>query len=562
MYLQEQAGPYCSPKAAAMSAVSADTASIPGFYIFLIALTLFMVLLLSGTGYWYYQKSKTNKETVKMTMVLTGCDDSEPLRPSNVGPNLAKLKIVKEQELRQSGELGRGAFGLVYKGMWEPEAENAKIPVAIKTLNSSTDSRQFLEEAYIMASVDHVNILRLLGVCMTTEHKLITQLMPLGSLLDYVRNNKDKIGSKALLNWSTQIARGMAYLEKNRLVHRDLAARNVLVQNPNVIKITDFGLAKLLSTDSDEYKATGGKMPFKWLALESLRQRVFTSKSDVWSYGITVWELLTFGKRPYENIKSQDILAFIESSGRLAQPEICSLDVYMLLVLCWDVHADARPTFVQLEEKFCEFARDPGRYLHILGDVHLRLPAYTSQDEKDLIRSLSKTCGSDGISTDAYMTPKPRSIKMLPGPSTVELDSNGVPGSKRYCSDPMKGSGDDETDNSGLEVGIGNIRLDLPLDDDDYLLPSSQSQINQGLGGYMDVIGLPQTVCVDNPEYLMGSLPLTNNVLQLTSSAPPTQTIGIPVTPLNGEGEPSSDHEYYNDLQREMQPLHRSETTV
>ncbi|KAG4073502.1 hypothetical protein HA402_000726 [Bradysia odoriphaga] len=563
VYLQESAGPFCSPKAAVTAANHAGVANISPVYIFLIVVLSAGFVLFFGVGLYCYQKTKTDKQTVKMTMVLTGCDDSEPLRPSNVGPNLSKLKIVKEQELRQGGLLGSGAFGQVYKGVWVPENENIKIPIAIKTLNSSTDSeasRQFLEEAYIMASVEHPNLLKLLAVCMTTEHKLITQLMPLGSLLDYVRNNKDKTGSKALLNWSTQIARGMTYLEKKRLVHRDLAARNVLVQNPNHIKITDFGLAKLLSSDSDEYKATGGKMPFKWLALESLRHRIFTSKSDVWSFAVTVWELLTFGKRPYENISSKDILASIEGGKKLEQPQICSLDIYIVLLQCWDVNADARPTFEQLEEMFSGFARDPGRYLSVPGDIHMRLPAYTSQDEKDLIRTLTKNGGSDGVGTDDYMTPKPRSTTMLPGPSTVELDANSVPG-KRYCSDPMKGSGDDETDNSGREIGVGNIRLDLPLDEDDYLMPTSQNQ-TPGFGGYMDVIGVPtvQTVCVDNPEYLMGTL--TSNALQMTSTAPPTQTIGIPVTPLNGEGEPSSDHEYYNDLQREMQPLHRSETTV
>lgn len=557
VYLQEQAGPYCSPKAAAMSAISADTASIPGIYILLIIVGLVAIGLLSGAGFCYYQKTKTDKQTMKMTMALTGCDDSEPLRPGTVGPNLTKLRIVKEHELRQGGLLGSGAFGQVYKGVWIRENErDGRIPVAIKTLNSSTDpeaTRQFLDEAYIMASVKNKNLLTLLGVCMTTEHKLITQLMPLGSLLDFVRNHKDKIGSMALLNWSTQIAHGMSYLEKHRLVHRDLAARNVLVQTPKDIKITDFGLAKLLSTDSDEYKATGGKMPFKWLALESLRHRIFTHKSDVWSFGVTVWELLTFGKRPYENIKSQDILAAIEGGCKLEQPEICSLDVFMVLLSCWDVHADARPTFVQLEDKFAEFAQDPGRYLYVPGDIHMRLPAYTSQDEKDLIRTL--TGESDVMSTDDYMTPKPRSITMLPSSGTVDLD--GVPTSKRYCSDPMKGSGDDETDNNSREVGVGDIRLELPLDDDDYLMPTSQT--SKGFGGYMDVIGVP--VCVDNPEYLMGSAPVTNNALQMTLSAPPTQTIGIPVTTLNGE---SSDHEYYNDndLQRELQPLHRSETTV
>lgn len=99
-----------------------------------------------------------------------------------------------------------------------------------------------------------------------------------------------QVGSKPLLNWCTQIARGMAYLEERRLVHRDLAARNVLVQTPNCVKITDFGLAKLLDYNEEEYKAAGGKMPIKWLALECIQHRIFTHKSDVWAFGEWAWE--------------------------------------------------------------------------------------------------------------------------------------------------------------------------------------------------------------------------------------------------------------------------------
>jgi epidermal growth factor receptor len=288
-----------------------------------------------------------------MSKVLAGCEDSEPLRPSNVGPNLTKLRIIKEAEIRRGGVLGMGAFGRVYKGVWVPEGENVKIPVAIKVLmelNGSESSKEFLDEAYIMCSVEHPNLLKLHAVCMTSQMMLITQLMPLGCLLDYVRNNKDKIGSKALLNWSTQIARGMSYLEERRLVHRDLAARNVLVQTPSCVKITDFGLAKLLDFDSDTYRAAGGKMPIKWLALECIRHRIFTSKSDVWAFGVTIWELLTYGARPYENIAAKDVPDLIEVGHKLPQPDICSLDVYCILLSCWVLDADARPTFKQLSE--------------------------------------------------------------------------------------------------------------------------------------------------------------------------------------------------------------------
>ena len=299
---------------------------------------------------------------------------------------------------------------LVIQGVWVPEGENVKIPVAIKVLREGTSantSKEFLEEAYIMASVEHPNLLQLLAVCMTSQMMLVTQLMPLGCLLDYVRNNRDRIGSKPLLNWCTQIARGMAYLEEKRLVHRDLAARNVLVQTPSCVKITDFGLAKLLDINEEVYKAGGGKMPIKWLALECIQHRIFTHKSDVWAFGecvtcvtrnyyhlwfcfifkkfrslftgVTVWELLTYGGRPYENVPARDVPELLEKGERLPQPQICTIEVYMVMVKCWMLDADTRPSFKELADDFAKMARDPGRYLVIPGDKLLRLPTYTIQ---------------------------------------------------------------------------------------------------------------------------------------------------------------------------------------
>jgi L1 cell adhesion molecule len=450
-------------------------------------------------------------------------------------------------------------------------------------ISGSESSKEFLDEAYIMASVEHPNLLKLHAVCMTSQMMLITQLMPLGCLLDYVRNHKDKIGSKALLNWSTQIARGMAYLEERRLVHRDLAARNVLVQTPSCVKITDFGLAKLLDYDSDTYRAAGGKMPIKWLALECIRHRIFTSKSDVWAFGVTIWELLTYGARPYENIPAKDVPDLIEIGHKLPQPDICSLDIYCILLSCWVLDADARPTFKHLAETFAEKARDPGRYLMIQGDTFMRLPSYTTQDEKDLIRSLASAVenpsGNNNIETEDYLHPKSRiSDNHLDNIMNSDL-------TKRYCSDPLK-NGDDETDSSTREIGIGNIRLDLPLDEDDYLMPTSSNQPTATTSGYMDLVGMPAIQpTVDNPEYLLDaaskipneeSMATTleakmksgtdinlNNTIQQNAelSTLPTQTLGIPITVPN-EHDPTSDHEYYNDLQRELQPLQRNETTV
>lgn len=638
-YKRYEFGPYCSE-----SIQQASLHENKGKQIILSIIVIVVVFTICGlvfVSFICYRRMKAKDEAVKMTRVLAGCEEPlcERLRPSNVGPNLTKLRIVKEGELRRGGILGMGAFGRVFKGVWIPENENVKIPVAIKVLteiSGAQSSKEFLDEAYIMASVEHPNLLKLLAVCMTSQMMLITQLMPLGCLLDYVRNNRDKIGSKALLNWSTQIAKGMAYLEERRLVHRDLAARNVLVQTPSMVKITDFGLAKLLDVDSDEYKAPGGKMPIKWLALECIRNRVFTSKSDVWSFGVTIWELLTFGARPYENTPAKDVPELIEIGHKLPQPEICSLDIYCMLLACWHVDADSRPHFKELAEQFAQKASDPGRYLVITGDKFMRLPSYTSQDEKDLIRTLAPVDGPESIvEADEYLQPKIRSSTFVNQTSVDHFDDQ-IPNPIRYCSDPLKqhnsnSIGDDETDlsfcnqhlnyknhhynnsaslprrsqhrDNGIGVGVGGLRLDLPLDEDDYLMPTNPNSVAGPSGAaYMDLINVPVAASsVDNPEYLLGAtqketkpfrylsdqraksadnlecptvLPLiSSNSLTSTTlpdSTAPTQTIGIPISPiemkLSGTGteesSQSSEHEYYNDFQRELQPLHRNETTV
>lgn len=576
------AQPHCSLAKAAV-VESTETVMILAVT-FIILLLLFGVLIISSVH--CRQKAKLKKDTVNMTRVLAGCEDAEPLRPTNVGANLSKLMVIKEDELSMGALLGRGAFGEVYKGIWVPEHQKSKIPVAIKTLINVCSgygaSKEFLDEAYIMATVDHENILRLLAVCMTDKMMLITQLMQLGSLLEYVKTKKGKISSYNLLNWSTQIAKGMAYLEERRLVHRDLAARNVLVSTPKMVKIADFGLAKLLSNDSDEYKAVGGKMPIKWLALECIRHQVFTTKSDVWAFGITIWELLTFGKRPFENIPARNVPEKIEAGEKLEQPEGCSLDIYLLLLSCWQIEADIRPTFKDLVVEFQKFASDPGRYIVIEGDNYYRDPLYKGHDDKAMIRTLTRQQHNHDTIIDRMSHPNLHShlhshrlSQSIPGPSNAQQPiANAL---KLYnSSGRIKITDDDETD-SKREVGLGSIRLDLPLDDDDYLMPTCQSESNATPNGYMDLIGTPP--CVDNLEYLntvsasiqpsstsLSSVIMTTVTNQQPNSLP-TQTIGIPVSNGNSTHpveniEQDSDREYYNDLQRELQPLQTNETTV
>ncbi|RXM99933.1 Epidermal growth factor receptor [Acipenser ruthenus] len=324
----------------------------------------------------------------------------EPLTPSGEAPNQALLRILKETEFKKMKVLGSGAFGTVYKGLWIPEGEDVKIPVAIKVLREATSpkaNKEILDEAYVMASVDNPHVCRLLGICLTSTVQLITQLMPYGCLLDYVKENKDNIGSQYLLNWCVQIAKGMSYLEDRHLVHRDLAARNVLVKTPQHVKITDFGLAKLLNADEKEYHADGGKVPIKWMALESILHRIYTHQSDVWSYGVTVWELMTFGSKPYDGIPASEIAGVLEKGERLPQPPICTIDVYMIMVKY------SRPRFRELIAEFSKMARDPSRYLVIQGDERMHLPS--PSDSRFYRTLMDGEDMEDIVDADEYLVP-------------------------------------------------------------------------------------------------------------------------------------------------------------
>uniref|UniRef100_A0A8C1ZFG8 Receptor protein-tyrosine kinase n=1 Tax=Cyprinus carpio TaxID=7962 RepID=A0A8C1ZFG8_CYPCA len=335
------------------------------------------------------------------------------LTPSGEAPNQALLRILKETELKKIKVLGSGAFGTVFKGLWIPEGEDVKVPVAIKVLRevaSPKANKEILDEAYVMAGVDHPHVCRLLGICLTSSIQLITQIVPFGSLLDYVQENKDNIGSQTLLNWCVQIAKGMNYLEECHLVHRDLAARNVLVKTPNHVKITDFGLARLLGAEEKEYHADEGKVPIKWMALESIRHWTYTHQSDVWSYGVTVWELMTFGSKPYDGIPAREIGDILEKGERLPQPSICTIDVYMIMVKCWMIDADSRPHFRELVAEFSKMARDPSRYLVI------QVPSPT--DSKFCMSWISTEDMDGVVDAEEYLLPNKRFFNQsLPPPT-------------------------------------------------------------------------------------------------------------------------------------------------
>ncbi|XP_053324168.1 epidermal growth factor receptor-like isoform X1 [Spea bombifrons] len=408
-------------------------------------------LVLALVTYFFIRRNRIHRKRT-LRRLLQERELVEPVTPSGEAPNQALLRILKETEFRKIKILGSGAFGTVYQGLWIPDGKGVKIPVAIKELREATSSkanREILDEAYVMASVDNPHVCRLLGICLTSTVQLITQLMPYGCLLDYVREHKDNIGSRHLLNWCVQIAKGMGYLEDRRLVHRDLAARNVLVKGPQHVKITDFGLAKLLGADEKEYHAEGGKVPIKWMALESILHRIYTHQSDVWSYGVTVWELMTFGLKPYDGIAASEISTILEKGERLPQPPICTIDVYMIMVKCWMIDAESRPKFRELSAEFSKMARDPTRYLVIQGDERMNLP---SPVESKFHHALVQEEMGDIVDAEEYLIPNQG---FFSSPSTSRTPLLTTPGPpvredsfiQRYSTDPtviLDDSVDDE----------------------------------------------------------------------------------------------------------------------
>uniref|UniRef100_S4RBI1 receptor protein-tyrosine kinase n=1 Tax=Petromyzon marinus TaxID=7757 RepID=S4RBI1_PETMA len=301
----------------------------------------------------------------------------QPLTPSGAQPNQAQLRILKETELKKGKVLGSGAFGTVYKGIWVPEGESVKIAVAVKVLRDSASSKankDILDEAYLMASVDHPHLVRLLGICMSSTTQLVTQLMPHGCLLEYVREHRGRVGSQLILNWCVQIAKNASEIQALQMVCDDLVRLVMSLRTPPRITLAS---ANLFQSIDDAKHWHDRDMPIKWMALESIQYRKFTHQSDVWSYGVTVWELMTFGGKPYDGISARDIPGLLEKGERLPQPPVCTIDVYMIMVKCWMIDAESRPRFSELATDFSKMARDPSRYLVIQGDEPMALPSPT-----------------------------------------------------------------------------------------------------------------------------------------------------------------------------------------
>ncbi|GMT04998.1 hypothetical protein PENTCL1PPCAC_27172, partial [Pristionchus entomophagus] len=256
---------------------------------------------------------------------------------------------VDRTEIAMRNKLGGGQYGDVYEGYWKRYDKT----VAVKTLKEDAMALpDFIAEAQIMKELHHKNLVQLLGVC-TREAPfyIITEYMCYGNLLDYLRkSDRAKLTPSTLIHMATQVASGMAYLESRNFIHRDLAARNCLVGENNLVKVADFGLARFMREDT--YTAhQGAKFPIKWTAPEGLAYNTFSTKSDVWAFGVLLWEIATCGMAPYPGVELSNVYSLLEKGFRMDQPPGCPPNVYMLMLQCWNWSPSDRPRFRELHSR-------------------------------------------------------------------------------------------------------------------------------------------------------------------------------------------------------------------
>ncbi|XP_038577577.1 ephrin type-B receptor 2-like isoform X1 [Micropterus salmoides] len=300
-------------------------------------------------------------------------------------PNEAVREFAKEIEIscvKIEQVIGAGEFGEVCSGNLRQPGKR-EILVAIKTLKAGYTDRQrrdFLSEASIMGQFDHPNIIHLEGVVTkSSPAMIITEFMENGSLDSFLRQNDGQFTVIQLVGMLRGIAAGMKYLCDMNYVHRDLAARNILVNSNLVCKVSDFGLSRFLEDDTSDptyTSALGGKIPIRWTAPEAIQYRKFTSSSDCWSYGIVMWEVMSYGERPYWDMSNQDVINAIEQDYRLPPPMDCPSALHQLMLDCWQKDRNNRPKFSQIVSNLDKLIRNPNSLkamTPLSSSVHLPL---------------------------------------------------------------------------------------------------------------------------------------------------------------------------------------------
>ncbi|XP_075168825.1 anaplastic lymphoma kinase [Haematobia irritans] len=415
--------------------------AIPLNYLIAFFTVLMLLLIVSLAAlvvmlYNRYQRKKLAKERHKMLreqdMQLTrlrhnidennlnnfnpnyGCDDL-----INGQINVNSLPQVARESLRLVKALGQGAFGEVYQGLYRHrDGDAVEMPVAVKTLpemSTRQAEEDFLMEAAIMAKFNHPNMVHLIGVCFDRHPRFIVlELLAGGDLKNFLREGRHKperpspLTMKDLVFCALDVAKGCRYMESQRFIHRDIAARNCLLSSKGpgrVVKIADFGMARDIYR-SDYYRKGGKAMlPIKWMPPEAFLDGIFTSKTDVWSFGVLLWEVFSLGLMPYTGLPNPEVMQLVTNGGRLGTPPGCPPIIYKIMADCWNPTPEDRPTFSSLLERLKAVTEDPAVMNAPLPHI-LRPPS----NERD--QTIIRPQGGDDVclqvpTTSDYLIPLP-----------------------------------------------------------------------------------------------------------------------------------------------------------
>ncbi|KAL9915728.1 activated Cdc42 kinase-like isoform 1-T2 [Glossina fuscipes fuscipes] len=329
---------------------------------------------------------------------------SGAINKNNSSPSKApnNKHIIPADAISVNKKLGTGEFGIVQQGVWTNGTE--RIQVAIKCLcreRMQSNPMEFLKEAAIMHSIEHENIVRLYGVVLATDSlMLVTELAHLRSLFECLKDAGLRVSFltvPTLCEFALQICNGMRYLENKRLIHRDLAARNILVFSKNKVKISDFGLSRALGVGKDYYKTNFNvnlKLPIAWCAPECINYLRFTNASDVWAYGVCLWEMFSYGFQPWAALTGLQILEAIDAPNyqRLEQPECCPREYYNLMMKCWQDDPSKRPKFNEIYEMLPEMK--PEQLKAVDNCLESKTKDHLIYRQNDIITVLDRNTGT------------------------------------------------------------------------------------------------------------------------------------------------------------------------
>ncbi|KAM9352509.1 insulin-like growth factor 1a receptor [Symphorus nematophorus] len=341
---------------------------------------------------------------------------------------------VAREKITMHRELGQGSFGMVYEGIAkgvvkdEPETR-----VAIKTVNESASMRErieFLNEASVMKEFNCHHVVRLLGVVSQGQPTLvIMELMTRGDLKSHLRSLRKENSTtqvlpplKKMIQMAGEIADGMSYLNANKFVHRDLAARNCMVAEDFTVKIGDFGMTRDIY-ETDYYRKGGkGLLPVRWMSPESLKDGVFTTMSDVWSFGVVLWEIATLAEQPYQGMSNEQVLRFVMEGGLLDKPDNCPDMLFELMRMCWQYNPKMRPSFLEIINSIKDELDPPFREVSFFYSEENKPPDTEELDmEVENMENIPLDPASTRQPSAANATPLSGCTGGTPPPSTQQL---------------------------------------------------------------------------------------------------------------------------------------------